>query len=96
MCQVTQTDVNPDNTSYVGLFVQLCWSFVGLYKKCRCSWRGRVRQKPLSIVQLDLFEDLVNERLYVRSSKKRPSYESWSFKTDVFWRSSVDSSNECS
>lgn len=56
-----------------------------------------MRQKPVSIVQLDMFGETLNERmLYVRSSKKRPSHESWTESKDVFWRSPVDASDECS
>lgn len=69
---------------------------MGLFKKACCSWRGRVRQKPLSVIQLDLFGDNFNERvLYVRSSKKRSSHGQSSFKADVFGRSPMDSSDEC-
>lgn len=64
----------------------------------RSSWlrKCRVRQKPASSYQLTLSKDNLNERmLYVRSSKKGTSYVSWSIEADVFWRSPVDSSNEC-
>lgn len=56
-----------------------------------------MRQKPVGLVQLDLFGETFNERmLYVRSSKKRPSYGFKSFKADVFGRSPMDASDECS
>jgi len=76
---------------------------MGLFKKafgCRAC-KGRVRQKPLTGEQLDMFgyKDYFyydGRLLYVRSSKEGEAYESLPFEKDVFGNSSVDSSNECS
>jgi len=71
---------------------------MGLFKKaygCKLC-RRRVRKKPVDMVQLDLFGDIFNEVLYVRSSSKRSSDGKKAFPEDVFGCSSVDSSNECS
>lgn len=71
---------------------------MGLFKKCYgCkSCPGRVRQKPQGLIQLDMFGEINNERVYVRSSKKRKTFGQEPFKKNVFWRSAMDSSNECS
>lgn len=86
MCQVTHTVILEQDVCFMGLFK----------KAYGCgSCERRVRQKPARIEQLDLFGDNFNERVYVRSSKKRPSYGKKSFKASVLWGSSVDSSDEC-
>lgn len=69
---------------------------MGLFKKACCVWKRRVRQKPVSMIQLDMFGDNFNEVLYVRSQEKRPSAKSGQVQAHVFWCSSVDSSSECS
>lgn len=56
-----------------------------------------MRQKPVSMEQLDLFGETFNERvLYVRSQKKRLSHVRCEVEESVFRSSSVDSSGECS
>lgn len=73
---------------------------MGLFKKafgCK-SCRGRVRQKPPGLTQLDLFDvemlfrremahDVINyereRELYVRSSKQGSSHEERSLEEDV-------------
>lgn len=70
--------------------------FVGLYKKaygCK-SCRGRVRQKPLDMIQLSLFTDLEKESFYVRTSQKGQAFGPCSFEEIVFGRCAVDSPNE--
>lgn len=56
-----------------------------------------MRQKPVSMEQLDMFGENFNERvLYVRSSKKGKASFPRSIEENVFGCSSMDSSNECS
>lgn len=52
-----------------------------------------MRKKPAPYVQLDMFDENFNSEVgYVRSSKKRSSFESWKLKTDVLWCRPVDPS----
>jgi len=66
MCQVTDTQV----------FLSDVCGFVSFFKKRCCStWRGRVRQKPLAMVQLDLFDDGAFSPVPLSSGDKVLSYD---------------------
>lgn len=71
---------------------------MGLFKKfhgcqsCGC-W---VRQKPVRVRQLDMFGDLNNEVLYVRTFEEETQVVSSQVAADIQRSSSVDASYECS
>lgn len=71
---------------------------MGFFKKDPyCSGRRRVREKPVSLVQLDLFGENNDERLlYVWSQKKRQEDVKRSFQENVLWSCSMDPPDECS
>jgi len=66
MCQVTDTQA----------FLSDVCGFVSFFKKrCCSSWRGRVRQKPPSMIQLDLFEGSVFPEVSLRPGGKVLRYD---------------------
>lgn len=69
---------------------------MGLFKKAGCSWKRRVRQKPVSCIQLMFDFNQEKRGSYVRSFEEETQDVSQKESEDVFSCCAVGASDECS